>query len=646
MSREKRDRELGMGRKIARRDFLNGVGVTIGASLAAPNTVLGEMLSRADAEYAPEKQAGYYPPAKTGLRGDHDGSWEVAHAMRDGKKWGQAKKEKETFDLIVVGGGISGLAAAYFYRQQAGEKAKILVLDNHDDFGGHAKRNEFTSSGKRLIGYGGTQSIAGPNLYSAQAKQLFTELGIEVKRFEKYNDQKFYGRHGLGRAVFFDKETFGTDKLVRGYRGHTAVPSAEFLEQAPLSEAAKKDLVRLCSEKVDYLAGMDAAAKKAYLAKISYQDYLLNNVKVTPELVPYFKPSMLGLFGVNIDAVPAGDMAGLGDLPGFQGLGIVDRDGPGISLEVTRQDNEPYIYHFPDGNASIARLLVRRLVPGIAPGNTMEDVVEAKFDYAKLDQEHAPVRIRLNSTVVHARNLGDATNSKGVEVTYVRGGEAHAAEGKACILACWNMVIPYMCREMPEAQKRGLAYNVKVPLVYTNVQIRNWTALDKLKIHGVTCPGCMFYGIEMDFPVSMGGYEFTRSPEQPCVLHMQHVPVGPGKTAREMQRAGRMQLYATSFEKFERTIRDQLGRALGEGGFDPARDIEAITLNRWAHGYSYEYLSLFDPEWPVGQAPHEIGRQPFGNIHIANSDAGVFAYTNEAIDQGWRAVTEIVAKKA
>jgi len=126
---------------------------------------------------------------------------------------------------------------------------------------------------------------------------------------------------------------------------------------------------------------------------------------------------------------------------------------------------------------------------------------------------------------------------------------------------------------------------------------------------------------------------------------MQHVPVGTGANAREMQRAGRRQLYATSFETFEQTIRDQLGRALNEGGFDPARDIEAITVNRWPHGYSYEYLSLFDPEWPKGQAPHEIGRQPFGNIHIANSDAGVFAYTNEAIDQGWRAAKEIVAKK-
>jgi spermidine dehydrogenase len=646
VSQSKKDRELGMHRGIARRDFLNGVAVAAGASLVAPDSILGEMLHAADAPIAPEQRPGYYPPAKTGMRGSHDGSWETAHALRDGKTWTGAAKDKETYDLIIVGGGISGLAAAYFYRQQAGEKARVLILDNHDDFGGHAKRNEFTSGGKKLIGYGGTQSIAGPNLYSGQAKRLFKELGIEVKRFETYNDRNFYSRHGLGQAVFFDKETFGTDRLIAGYKGHLKAPTEDFLAGAPLSDSARKDLIRLTTEKVDYLAGMDAAGKKAYLAKTSYQDYLLKNVKVTPDLIAFFKPSMHGLYGVGIDAVPAGDMAGLGELPGFAGLGISDHDGPGIGLEVTRQGQEPYIYHFPDGNASIARLLVRALVPGIAPGNTMEDVVLAKFDYGKLDEKNSPVRIRLNSTAVHVQNLGSSSQSKGVEVTYVRGGEARAVQGKACILACWNMLIPYLCPELPEAQKRGLAYNVKVPLVYTNVQIRDWTALEKLKIHRVYSPGCMFTGIEMDFPVSMGGYEFAKNPEEPCVLHMPHVPVGPGANAREMQRAGRAKLYATTFETFERTIRDQLARALGEGGFDPARDIEAITVNRWPHGYSYEYLSLFDPEWPEGQAPHEIGRRAFGNIHIANSDAGAFAYTNEAIDQGWRAVTEIVAKKS
>jgi spermidine dehydrogenase len=640
---KKRERELGMDRPIRRRDFLNGMAVAIGGSLAAPGSFWARVLDDSGATYAPEKQPGYYPPAKTGMRGSHDGSWEAAHAMRDGKHWANPTPDTDSYDLIVVGGGISGLSAAYFYRQHAGPNAKILVLENHDDFGGHAKRNEFHSGGRLIIGYGGTQTITGPNLYSPQAKQLFKDLGIEVQKFQTYYDKNFYKSRGMGEAIFFDKETFGTDRLVAG---SYSSPSPEFLAKTPLSPETQKDLVRLFTENADYLAGMSSQQKKEYLAKTSYQDYLLKNVKVVPEVPKLLFSAMYGLYGVGIDAVPAGDMAGLGYLPGFEGLGITDTDGPGMGLEVTRQDHEPYIYHFPDGIGSVPRLLVRAMVPGIAPGDTMEDVVLAKFNYAKLDDAGSAVRIRLNSTVVHVANAKDSASGGGVQVTYVRGGQAHVVNGAKCVLACWNMVIPYICPDMAQWQKEALAYNVKVPLVYTNVQLRNWKAFDTLKIHSIHCPGAFFSGVEMDFPVSMGGYQFTQNPEQSCLLHMQYVPVGPGSTARDKQRTGRMKLLTMDFATFERNIRDQLGRMLGSAGFDPAGDIEAITVNRWPHGYAYEYNSLYDPVWAPGKAPNEIGRQPFGNIHIANSDAGAFAYTNEAIDQGYRAVQEIVAKQA
>jgi spermidine dehydrogenase len=644
-----RDKDLGLDRRIPRRDFLNGFSLTVGAALAAPRTAWAEALglpSSPAGEQQPSEPStpGYYPPTKTGLRGSHDGSWEVAHSMRDGKTWPNAKRYPEHYDLLIVGAGISGLAAAYFYRQQAGPKARILILDNHDDFGGHAKRNEFPLPGRILLGYGGTQSIAGPNLYSAEAKGLLRDLGVEPQRFEHYYDTKFFSSRGLSRGVFFDKETFGADRLVAGY-GQPSWP--EFLAKTPLSKEVQADIARLYTEKVDYLPGLDREQKKIYLAKTSYKDFLLRDAKVHADVIPFFQKSTYGLYGVGIDAVPAGDLAKLGFHPGFAGMDLSGAYGPGMGLEITRQDEEPYIYHFPDGNASIARLLVRALIPGSAPGSTMEDIVLSKMDYAKLDVAGAATQIRLNSTVVRAKNVGG--NAAGTalgneaEVVYVRDGQAHAVRGAKCVLACWNMVIPYLCPEMPPAQRDGLAYGVKVPLVYTTVVVRDRRAFEKLQISSVECPGSFFDGATLDFPVSMGGYEYPKSTDEPCVVHLQHVPCSPGLPARDQQRAGRTQLYATTYATFERNLRDQLNRMLSGGGFDAARDIQAITVNRWPHGYAYEYNSLYDPVWPAGKSPCEIGRAPFGNMHIANSDAGAFAYTNEAIDQAWRAVREIVA---
>jgi spermidine dehydrogenase len=646
VSDAKKDRILGMNRTIPRRDFLNGAAVTIGASLAAPGNLWSEVFGLTDAAshaFSPERDSSYYPPARTGLRGSHDGSWEVAHAMRDGKRWDHPAIDPDEYDLVIVGAGISGLSAAYFYRKHAGAKSRVLILDNHDDFGGHAKRNEFQAAGRLLIGYGGTQSIASPNLYSAEARELFRELGIETKKFEQYFDQDFYSSRDMSRGVFFDKETFGADRTV----ARLGEPSwTEFLAKTPLSTAAQKDIARLFTERVDYLPTLNSAQKKAYLAKTSYKQFLLKDAKVSPDVIPFFQTSTYGLYGVGIDAVPAGDLAGLRFWPGFAGMDLAGPPGPGIGLEVTRQDAEPYIYHFPDGNASIARLLVRSLIPGSAPGHTMEDIVLARMDYAKLDDAASPVRIRLNSTVVHVANQGDAAASKGAAITYVRGGEARLVHAKSCIMACWNMVIPYICPELPAKQKEALAYNVKVPLVYATIQLRNRAAFEKLKAHPVDCPGSFFSEVALDFPVSLDGYAFPKNSQDSCLVHMQHVPCEPGYSAREQQRIGRGKLLATTFEMFERNIREQLNGMLGSGGFDAARDIEAITVNRWPHGYAYEYNSLFDPIWPPGEAPHEIGRKPFGRLHIANSDAGAFAYTNEAIDQGYRAVQEVIAKKS
>ncbi len=642
MSHKKEDRELGMQEKITRRDFLNGVRVAVGASLLATNPLWLEAFGVPQSPFAPEKDPAYYPPAKTGMRGSHDGSWEVAHALRDGTEWPEPVADDESYDLIVVGAGISGLAAAYFYRKSAGNNARILLLDNHDDFGGHAKRNEFHSGNRLLLGYGGTQSIEAPANYSKEAIGLLKELGIDVQRFYKYYDQKLYDSMKLVEHTFFDKETFGVDRLVPEAGLHYEGPAftAETAPQLPIAEAAQHDIIRLQETAVDYFPDLNPEQKRAKLIKISYKDFLLQYVKVHPDVVKVFQTAPHDLYAVGVDAVSAYDCARYG-YPGFKGITLPKRH-----REDDQEEEEPYIFHFPDGNASIARMLVRSLVPGVLPGNTMEDIVTARANYARLDDAASPVRVRLNSTAVRAKHIGDPATAKEVEVTYVRGGQARKVRAANCVLACYNMVIPYLCPEMPEKQKAGLAYCVKIPLVYTNVQISNWKSFQKLGIDGIYAPGAYFSNVTLDFPVSMGDYRFPSSPDESCILHLLRTPCKPGLTCKEQYRAGRYELLSTPFETFERNVRDQLGRMLSAGGFDPVRDVQAITVNRWPHGYAYEYNSLFEPiDRPSSERPCVIGRQPFGRIHIANSDADGHAYTNIAIDQGYRAVAEIVAAR-
>ena len=645
------DRDLGMRRRITRRDFLNGVAVTTGAAMMPWHLFAG------DAGLSPEQSPDYYPPALTGLRGSHPGSFDAAHSLRDGTFWDSAGKPEETgetYDLIIVGGGISGLAAAHFYRQAAGEKARVLILDNHDDFGGHAKRNEFRVGNTFRLGFGGTFSIESPAPYSAVAKGLIEALGIDVASYPKYADKNLYRSFGLHPKIFFDKETFGTDKLVinpnprgGGESGDSAKIAEDllkrFLADAPMAEQAKRDLDRLYHERNDYLPGLTSDDKKAKLARMSYASFLKDVASVHGDIVKLYQALPQGLFGVGIDAVSAQDAWGL-DLPGFDGMKLDPAPGKGMNRDaIPNAEADKYFFHFPDGNASIARLLVRKLIPDAVPGNGVSDVVLSKANYARLDQASSPVRIRLNSTAVRVKHIGDGASAKEVEVAYARGRKVYTAKGKAAILACWHVVIPYICEELPDKQKEALASAQKVPLLYTNVALRNWTAFQKASTNSIYSPGMYHSYVNLDLPVSIGGYECAQKPEEPIVVHMMKTPCKPGRPAREQHSFGRIELFSTTFETMERKIREQLARTLGDAGFDPARDIAAITVNRWPHGYAYEYNSLFDTFWlEGGEIPCEVARKTFGRIAIANADAGAYAYTDEAINQAWRAVGEIV----
>jgi spermidine dehydrogenase len=635
-----------MDRPIARRDFLNGVAIAAGsiASVVLPD-MAREVLA---GETATQAGRGYYPPIFTGLRGSHPGSFELAHKLRNGDLLFPALRPAEIYDLVIVGGGISGLAAAYFYRERK-PSARILILDNHDDFGGHAKRNEFELGGRMELINGGTLGIDSPRPYSVIAAGLLRKLGVDPAKLDATCAKKsFYGSIGLGRGIFFDRETFGSDRLVVGV---DTMGWAELLAEAPLTPSVRADIARIYEAKIDYMPGLAREQKKERLARMSYGDFLVNVARADPGVLPVFQARTHGEWGVGIDAVGALEVWPL-RFPGFQGL---DLDEPGAAPRSSATPHMgftasgyaatggSYAFHFPDGNASIARLLVRSLVPSSIPGRSAEDIVTATADYGQLDRLGSPVRIRLNSIAVSARNVGTSASAREAEVIYSRGGTLAAVRCKAVVLACWNMMIPYLCPELPERQKEALRYPVKTPLVYTSVAIRNWGAFRELSVHDIYAPGSYHSSLRLNPTVDIGDYKSVRSPDDPILVHMVRTPCKPGLDQREQHRVGRAELLDTTFEVFEGNIRDQLARVLGPGGFDPAADIIAITVNRWPHGYAYEYNPLFDPYWNEHEQPHVIGRAPFGRITIANSDAGAGAYTDTAIDQAHRAIDELIA---
>jgi spermidine dehydrogenase len=635
------DRRLGEDRPIPRRDFLQGA--LIGAAGALCGPLLVSPGARAAGGGAAQDQPGYYPPLLTGMRGSHPGSFEAAHSLRDGHAMAAGNDTGEIYDLIVVGGGISGLSAAHFFQARHGAGARVLILDNHDDFGGHAKRNEFHVDGGLQLINGGTLEIDSPQPYSVVATGLLRQLGIDVEALErKIENRSFYKSIGLRRAAFFDRETFGEDRLVVGFGSE---PAALALAHAPLSARARADLVRIEEGTVDYLPGLSNDARKDRLSRISYRDFLVDLAKVNPKVVAFYQPRTHDEWAVGIDAVSALDCWAFG-LPGFRGLnlqgGSIARMG--YTPSGYKDTGGSSVLHFPDGNATIARLLVRALIPSAVPGSSAEDVVGARVDYARLDRSGSPARIRLSSTVVGVSHDGDPATAREVVVRYVRAGQAYRVRGRGCVLACWNMMIPYLAPELPEAQKAALHELVKSPLVYTNVALRSWQSFRRLGLDHIYAPGCYHTTVGLNPKVDVGVYHSPGKPEQPMLLRMTRVPTRPGLSEHEQNKAGRAELLATSFATFERNIREQLARMLAGGGFDPARDIEAITVNRWPHGYAPEYNPLWDPEVAPEQRANVVGRAPFGLVTIANSDSGAAAYTDSAINQADRAVNELLQR--
>ena len=622
------DKKLGMQRAITRRDFVQGAAVATGAALQTGALGLPNIATASTSVGATIQgtMAVDYPPIKTGMRGSHPGAYEIAHALaRDGAKFPEPKPTDEQYDLIVVGAGISGLAAAHYYQKRFGPNSKILLLENHDDFGGHAKRNEFHQSGDMVLSLGGTHNLEWWK-FSETVNAFMAEYGVDYEAMRKQMNFA-YGRDAAnGQAMWFDEATYGVNRLVTHFN-LSAKLTSEKIDEIPISDAGRESLKRFYDSEPRLEEWTEAKAEDI-LSSISYPDFLRQYGGLTEDAVQLFDKEEHGSWGLEMRALSAAEAI----WEGYPGAHLF---GEGWS-----EDSFGYpVAMWPDGNASLARLMVAKLIPHSAPDVRADNVAIARFDYSALDRKNANVRLRLNSTVIGVDNT-----DRGVSVTYASSEDGlKQVSARHSVLACYHSIIPHLCPAMPDTQKAALKYQVKFPMILTNVLLRNSEALDKLGVDGIACPGRLHARLFLFKGLHTGGYQRPDNADEAVSLVFWG-SISPPEDAidlRSQLRGSRQKLLELSFEDFEREVRTVLDGLLGPAGFDVSEDILAITVNRWPHGYSYEYMQLWDPEWQPGEAPHEIARQRFGSIAIANADAGASAYTHVAIDQAYRAIADL-----
>lgn len=505
---------MSRSRGTTRRDFLNGSALCLAAgSGIAPLELMA---------LSPGNEP--YPPLATGMRGNHPGSFEVAHALaRRGQRWPDPTDTDEPdYDLVIVGGGISGLAAAHFYRERAGSDARILILDNHDDIGGHAKRNEFDVDGRRLIGYGGSQSIDTPGQYSSAAKRLLRDIGIDVERIYDWFDAGFDERFGLLRGMHFHKAAYGSDVVVPDLAENWHAPPPQNLDEVmaavPLEDHERRAIRELLAGGRDYLSHLGRDAKIVQLRRTSYSDFLRRHAGMPERVVRLYRDSIKAYWGIGWDALSSLEAWRLG-APGTAALDVGALEGE------PQVRDEPCIFHFPDGNAGVVRGLLRGLCPDVLPGTGIESLLTSRLAYERLDEPDTPCRIRLHSTAVDVRHVGA---QQAVAVSYVRDGRAYRVRGAHAVLACYNNMVPHLCPEIPRAQREALEWPEKAPIVFLSIALTNWRPFVEFGYGRFYVPESpLMDSFGLDFPVSIGSYRFSDDPDEPAVAASMRAATSP-----------------------------------------------------------------------------------------------------------------------
>ena len=678
---------------ITRRDFLDGVAISaagLAAAAAAPHLSGAEALAASRGHGPQPLPPGYFPPTVTGLKGqpDHvvedimriDGppNQRDVHSTKGGPgiHIRHVRDSDETYDCVIVGAGASGLAAAKYYRDRFGENSKILLLDPLPDFGGHSHRNEFHVGPTTFLKNGGTvnldtvtswnQTTGGlqdiPGSYGQPSVDMLEYLGVDAFNFPSTSGPGIPSSYGLRAMVLFPgKDWGGKDTLIPNRTN--AVSWHDWLATTPWSQAARDGIERIQTDETsDWIAlkhgPRSDQQKKAILSKLTQKRYYMDYIGVPEQAIRQYQRNGHSLLGAGAQVVSAGDMWALGS-PGFEGLGLNFDPFPGIGrtpqmgLQEGAEDSPSPTW--PDGNSSLLRLLVDRLIPGAVshPGGaapTMENVVNAVTDYSKLDRSGNKVRIRLHSLVFRVEPA--SKRKRLAEVDYLIDGEksGRRVRAKHVVMACWNRVTAHVLEDLPRQQVKDLCYARKTPLIYGRAALNNWQAFADAKITSVSPRGNSLF---WDTTSLQAGVRFgsaygptPNTPDQPAVLNFTVVPTDHNATPQlAAYEGGRKKLLQMSFRDLERALIDVIDRSVNKSGgdFDPQRDLHSIMINRWNYGYAHELTSVWDPSLygPWANQPQVRGRKPVKNVSIANSDSAAFAYTHSAINEGYRAVQDL-----
>jgi len=571
-------------------------------------------------------------------------TWAVllaGHKIRDGVYDRLPKEVVETgemYDCVIVGGGISGIAAALFFQRETGGKKTCLMLENHPIFGGEAKQNEFEVDGKRFVGHQGSAiyQLQKPASFLAQ---FYSSIGMKTP---KLSYQKWAGPQPEMKLSQTPYDAAGMDVGQYGYwfgpkignKTGTWVmdPVRRKLEGAPIPAEARAEWVR-------FLTGADVSGKKfehpkregdavsRYLDSITMEQHYMERFGMSRETVrTYLSPVEGGGSGLGPDA-----------LSGFSDYAFE-------LLEPVPDENGGMDQMFPGGNTTIARLMLKSVIPAAMEGDASVDgVTQHGVNFGSLDVAGAPVRMRLEATAVAVKHEGDAAKASSVSVVYEKGGKVYRVKARSVVMAGGSWTTKHIVKDLPEAQSEAYGQFYRSPCMMANVAVRNWRFMYKMGMSG-----CRWFGgtvgdyMEVRKLALVGGVEPTIGPDSPIVLTLKCLYTHPGLPTEEQGNRGRMEMLSIPFAEYEKRIRQQFTELFAGAGFDADRDIAGIILNRWGHAYLSPQPGFFFGK-DGKEAPREVLRKaPFGRIAFANTDLAGAMDHRFSILEAKRAVRQVV----